>query len=383
VSNAIPFNRAFLTGKELTYIREAVNAGHISGDGVFTRKCQAILQDTVGSRQALLTTSCTDALEMTALLLDIKPGDEVIVPSFTFVSTVNAFVLRGAIPVFADIRKDTLNIDETRLEGLISPRTRAILVVHYAGVGCEMDAILALARRHHLAVVEDNAHGLFGGYRGRPLGTFGDLATLSFHETKNVSCGEGGALLVNDPAHSERAEIIREKGTNRAQFFRGQVDKYTWVDLGSSFLPSDLLAAFLLAQLESADLIQARRRRIWTTYQQELAAWASREGVRLPVVPAHCEQPYHMFYLLLPSLAERQALIAHLKVRNILSAFHYVPLHLSPMGLRFGGRPGMCPITEDVSDRLLRLPFYTDMTDGDQARVIAEITDQVSLHDAA
>jgi dTDP-4-amino-4,6-dideoxygalactose transaminase len=320
---------------------------------------------------------------MTALLLDIKPGDEVIVPSFTFVSTVNAFVLRGAVPVFADIRPDTLNIDETRLEGLITPRTRAILVVHYAGVGCEMDAILALARRHHLAVVEDNAHGLFGRYRGRPLGTFGELATLSFHETKNVSCGEGGALLINEPAYGERAEIIREKGTNRAQFFRGQVDKYTWVDLGSSFLPSDLLAAFLLAQLESADLIQARRRRIWTAYQQELAPWAGREGVRLPVVPAHCEQPYHMFYLLLPSLAERQALIAHLKAQKIMSAFHYVPLHLSPMGLRFGGRPGMCPITEDVSDRLLRLPFYTDMTDGDQARVIAEITDQVSLHAAA
>jgi dTDP-4-amino-4,6-dideoxygalactose transaminase len=383
VSNAIPFNRAFLTGKELGYIREAVNAGHISGDGVFTRKCQAILQDTVGSRQALLTTSCTDALEMTALLLDIEPGDEVIVPSFTFVSTVNAFVLRGAVPVFADIRPDTLNIDETRLEGLITARTRAILVVHYAGVGCEMDAIIALARRHHIAVVEDNAHGLFGRYRGRPLGTFGQLATLSFHETKNVSCGEGGALLINEPAYGERAEIIREKGTNRAQFFRGQVDKYTWVDLGSSFLPSDLLAAFLLAQLESADLIQARRRKIWTTYQRELAAWAGREGVRLPVVPAHCEQPYHMFYLLLPSLAERQSLIAHLKARQIMSAFHYVPLHLSPMGIRFGGQPGMCPVTEDVSDRLLRLPFYTELSEDDQARVIAAITDQVSLRAAA
>ena len=383
MSNAIPFNRAFLTGKELGYIREAVNAGHISGDGVFTRKCQSILQDTAGSRQALLTTSCTDALEMTALLLDIKPGDEVIVPSFTFVSTVNAFVLRGAVPVFADIRPDTLNIDETRLESLITPRTRAVLVVHYAGVGCEMEAILALAHRHQIAVVEDNAHGLFGRYRGQPLGTFGQLATLSFHETKNVSCGEGGALLVNDPTYSERAEIIREKGTNRAQFFRGQVDKYTWVDLGSSFLPSDLLAAFLLAQLESAELIQARRRRVWTNYQRELAGWAGREGVRLPVVPAHCEQPFHMFYLLLPSLAERQALIAHLKAQKIMSAFHYVPLHLSPMGIRFGGRPGMCPVTEDVSDRLLRLPFYTELSEDDQARVIAVITDHVSLRAAA
>ena len=383
VSSAIPFNRAFLTGKELTYIREAVSAGHISGDGAFTRNCQAFLQQVVGCSQALLTTSCTDALEMTALLLDIKPGDEVIIPSFTFVSTINAFVLRGAVPVFADIRPDTLNIDETRLEALITSRTRAIVVVHYAGVGCEMDAILALARRHGLTVIEDNAHGLFGRYRGRPLGSFGGLATLSFHETKNVSCGEGGALLINEPAYIERAEIIREKGTNRAQYFRGQVDKYTWVDLGSSFLPSDLLAGFLLAQLEAADVIQARRRGIWTTYQRELGAWAAREGVQLPVVPAHCEQPYHMFYLLLPSLAERQALIAHLKARRILSAFHYVPLHLSPMGLKFGGRPGMCPVTEDVSDRLLRLPFYTELSEDDQAEVISAITDQRALRVAA
>lgn len=383
VSSAIPFNRAFLTGKELTYIREAISAGHISGDGAFTRKCQAILQEVVDCSQALLTTSCTDALEMTALLLDIKPGDEVIIPSFTFVSTINAFVLRGAVPVFADIRADTLNIDETRLEALITSRTRAIVVVHYAGVGCEMDAILEVARRHGLAVIEDNAHGLFGRYRGRPLGSFGGLATLSFHETKNVSCGEGGALLINEPGYIERAEIIREKGTNRAQYFRGQVDKYTWVDLGSSFLPSDLLAAFLLAQLEAADVIQARRRRIWTTYQRELGAWAAREGVRLPVVPAHCEQPYHMFYLLLPSLAERQALIAYLKARRILSAFHYVPLHLSPMGLQFGGRPGMCPVTEDVSDRLLRLPFYTELSEDDQAEVISAITDQLALGAAA
>jgi dTDP-4-amino-4,6-dideoxygalactose transaminase len=378
----IPFNRAYISGNELQYIAEAIANGHISGNGPFTRRCEALLQEIVGSRRALLTTSCTDALEMAALLLDIHPGDQVIVPSYTFVSSINAFVLRGALPVFADIRPDTLNLDETRLEALITPRTRAIVVIHYAGVGCEMDVILEIARRHGVPVVEDNAQGLFARYRGRPLGSFGALAAVSFHETKNVGCGEGGALLVNDAAYVERAEIIQEKGTNRAQFFRGQVDKYTWVDVGSSFLPSDLLAAFLLAQLEARAQIQERRRVIWTRYAQGLGDWAAQHGVRLPVVPPHCEQPFHMFYLLLPSLAERQAMIERLRSRGILSVFHYVPLHLSPMGKRLGGRPGACPVSEDLADRLLRLPFYTGLTESDQAEVIRAVT-ETALAEAA
>jgi dTDP-4-amino-4,6-dideoxygalactose transaminase len=368
----IPFNRAWLTGREAAYLSEAMQ-GQISGDGPFTRRCETILEQAVGSARALLTTSCTDALEMSGLLLDLTPGDEIIVPSFTFVSTVNAFVLRGARPVFADIRPDTLNIDENQIEALITPRTRAILVVHYAGVGCEMESILPLARRHGIAVIEDNAHGLFGRYRGRPLGSFGDLATLSFHETKNVTCGEGGALLVNNAGYIERAEIIREKGTNRAQFFRGQIDKYTWVDLGSSFLPSDLSAAFLAAQLEAVETIQDRRQDIWNRYVVGLSDWGAHNGVRLPVVPSHCAQSFHMFYFLLPSLAARQGLISHLKDSGIMAVFHYVPLHLSPMGRRFGGRPGQCPVTEDVSDRLLRLPFYTGLSQAEQDRVIAAI----------
>lgn len=378
----IPFNRAYITGNELQYMAEAIANGHISGNGPFTRRCEGLLQEMVGSRRALLTTSCTDALEMAALLLDIHPGDEVIVPSYTFVSSINAFVLRGAVPVFADIRPDTLNLDETRLEALITPRTRAIVVVHYAGVGCEMDVILKIARRHGVPVVEDNAQGLFARYRGTPLGSFGALSAVSFHETKNVGCGEGGALLVNDPAYVERAEIIQEKGTNRAQFFRGQVDKYTWVDVGSSFLPSDLLAAFLLAQLEARAEIQERRRVVWTRYDQGIGDWAAQHGIRLPVVPPHCEQPFHMFYLLLPSLADRQAMIERLRSRGILSVFHYVPLHLSPMGRRFGGRPGACPVSEDLAERLLRLPFYTGLTEGDQAEVIRAVT-ETALAEAA
>jgi dTDP-4-amino-4,6-dideoxygalactose transaminase len=369
----IPFNRAWLTGKELAYMEEALREGPISGNGSFSQRCQELLRESTGSEAVLLTTSCTDALEMTGLLLDLKPGDEVILPSFTFVSTVNAYVLRGARPVFADIRPDTLNLDESRLETLITRRTRAIIAVHYAGIGCEMEAIGAIARRHGIAVVEDNAHGLLGRYRSRPLGSFGELAALSFHETKNFTCGEGGALLINDASYLPRAEVIREKGTNRAQFFRGQVDKYSWVDIGSSFLPSDLLAAFLLAQLEAREAIQARRREIWTRYRDGLAAWAETTGARLPVVPEHCEQSFHMFYLLLPGLAERQALMHHLKSLGILSVFHYQPLHLSPMGRRFGGQPGQCPVTEEVSDRLLRLPFYTGLSRVDQDRVIAAI----------
>ena len=370
---AIPFNRASFEGNEQAYMAEAVANGHISGDGPFTRKCHALLQQELGVRKALLTTSCTHALEMAALLLQIEPGDEVIVPSFTFVSTVNAFVLHGFRPVFIDIRPDTLNMDEAHLERLITPRTRAIVCVHYGGVGCKMDAIMEIAERHGIAVVEDNAHGLFARYKGKYLGTFGRLATQSFHETKNFTCGEGGALLINDPQYIERAEIIREKGTNRSRFFRGQVDKYTWVDIGSSYLPSDILAAFLYAQLEACDRIQAKRRRIWEYYHANLDGWAKEHSVRLPIIPDHCEQAYHMFYLLLPSLEERQGLIAHLKARGILAVFHYLPLHLSPMGRRFGGRPGDCPIAEHISDRLLRLPFYNNLTDDEQERVVTAI----------
>jgi dTDP-4-amino-4,6-dideoxygalactose transaminase len=307
---------------------------------------------------------------MSALLLDLKPGDEVIVPDFTFVSTVNAFVLRGATPVFADIRDDTLNLDEARLEALITPRTRAIVPVHYAGVGCEMDAIMEIAARRGVAVVEDNAHALFARYRGRYLGTFGAFATQSFHETKNFSCGEGGALLVNDPRFADRAEIVREKGTNRSRFFRGQVDKYSWVDLGSSYLPSELLAAVLAAQLERRDQIQAKRRQIWHTYDEALAAWADHRGIRRPYVPGHCEQPYHMYYLLLPSLEKRTAFIASLRARGIVSVFHYLPLHNSDMGRHYGGRAGDCPVTESISDRLVRLPFFNTLEAADQARVI-------------
>jgi dTDP-4-amino-4,6-dideoxygalactose transaminase len=372
-SYRIPFNKPSLTGNELRYINEAVSSGHASGDGPFTRRCQEILERELGVRKVLLTTSCTHALEMAALLLECAPGDEVILPSFTFVSTVNAFVLRGATPVFADIRPDTLNMDEARLEALVTPRTKAIVPVHYAGVGCDMEAIGAIAGRHGVAIVEDNAHGLFGKYRGRFLGTFGCLAAQSFHETKNVTCGEGGALVINDARLAERAEIIREKGTNRSRFFRGEVAKYTWVDVGSSYLPSDILAAFLCAQLEARDTIQTRRQQIWHSYREHLADWAAAHGVRLPVVPPDCEQPYDMFYLLLPSLGARQALVSHLKARGILAVFHYLPLHLSRMGVRFGGRPGDCPITEEVSDRLLRLPFYNDLTEAEQASVVDAI----------
>jgi dTDP-4-amino-4,6-dideoxygalactose transaminase len=375
VDYRIPFNKPSLTGDELRYMREAVCSGHASGDGPFTRRCHAILERELGTRKALLTTSCTHALEMAALLLECGPGDEVIVPSFTFVSTANAFVLRGATPVFADIRPDTLNLDESRLEALVTPRTKAVVPVHYAGVGCDMEAIGRITARHGLAVVEDNAHGLFGKYRGRFLGTFGCMGTQSFHETKNFTCGEGGALLINDADLMERAEIIREKGTNRSRYFRGQVDKYTWVDLGSSYLPSDILAAFLCAQLEARDVIQARRKRIWECYRAQLGDWAGEHGVRLPVVPDDCEQPYHMFSLQLSSLAARQALIAHLKTRGIMAVFHYLPLHLSDMGLRYGGKRGDCPVTEEVSDRLLRLPFYNGLTEDEQAAVIGAVKD--------
>ena len=368
-----PFNRSSVLGRELEYIFTAVSGGQIAGDQSFSRKCQGLLEEILGVPRALVTTSCTHALEMAALLLRIEPGDEVIVPAFTFVSTANAFALRGARIVFADVRPDTLNLDETRLEPLITPRTKAILPVHYAGVGCEMNAILELARRHNVAIVEDNAHGLFGKYRGRWLGTFGALATQSFHETKNITCGEGGALIVNDPRFIERAEIIREKGTNRCRFFRGQVDKYTWVDIGSSYVMSDVLAAFLFGQLEVWQAIQARRKRIWEYYDQHLRTRAEGQGIRCPVVPSHCEQAYHMYYVLMPSLAARQGLIEHLKARGILAVFHYLPLHLSEYGRRWDGKPGDCPVTETVSDRLLRLPFYNTIEEAAQARVVEAV----------
>ncbi len=374
MSYAIPFNRPCLAGNEYKYIGEAIANGHASGDGPFTRKCHALLEQELQVPKVLLTTSCTHALELAALLLECSPGDEVIVPSFTFVSTANAFALRGARIVFADIRPDTLNLDETQLEGLITGHTKAIVPVHYAGVACEMDAISALARRHGVRIVEDNAHGLLARYKGRYTGTFGCLGTQSFHETKNVSCGEGGALVVNDPELVERAMILREKGTNRSQFLRGQVDKYTWVDLGSSYLPSDLLAAFLYAQLEARAQIQAKRRRVWEFYWEHLKDWAQETGTGLPVIPAECAQSYHMFYIVVNSLEERQGLISHLKSQGILSVFHYVPLHLSEMGRRFGAGPGDCPMTENISERLLRLPFYNDLTENDQARVISAIT---------
>jgi len=375
MDSAIPFNRPFAGEKAQRYVGEALSSPKHSGDGPFTQRCHALLESVLGVEKVLLTTSCTHALEMTALLVELEPGDEVIVPSFTFASTANAFALRGARIVFADIRRDTLNLDEKQLKALITPRTRAIVLVHYAGVSCEMEVILATARRHGITVIEDNAHGLFGRYRQKWLGTFGSLATQSFHETKNFSCGEGGALLINDPKFIQRAEVIREKGTNRSRFFRGEVDKYSWVDMGSSYLPSDLLAALLLSQLEAWKEIQAKREKIWQTYYGGLKEWARRQGVVLPYVPSDCDQAYHMFYLMLPSLETRRALIRHLRAHNILAVFHYLPLHLSEYGRRWGAQVGDCPVTEEVSDRLLRLPFYNTLDESKQSRVISAIGD--------
>lgn len=368
----IPFNKPHMTGKELWYIAQAHAKGHLAGDGSFTKQCHRWLEQYTGCHKALLAHSCTAGLEMAALLAELQPGDEVIMPSFTFVSTANAFVLRGAVPVFVDIRPDTLNLDERRVEAAITPRTKAIVPVHYAGVACEMDSLLDIAQRHGLMVIEDAAQGLGSTYKGRALGSLGALAALSFHETKNVISGEGGALLVNQPDLAARAEIIREKGTNRSQFFRGQVDKYTWVDVGSSYLPSELIAAFLAAQFEEVDAITGRRLALWDQYHQALAGLEAAERLRRPVVPAHCTHNAHMYYVLLPNLATRSALIDRLKAAGVQSVFHYIPLHSAPAGRRYGrvgdGR-GNLPVTNEVSDRLLRLPLWCGL-EAEQPQVI-------------
>jgi dTDP-4-amino-4,6-dideoxygalactose transaminase len=370
----IDFNKPCLTGNELEYIQQTIQNHRISGDGSFTKKCSLLLEKDLGVPKVLLTTSCTHALEMSAILLGIQPGDEVVIPSFTFVSTVNAFVLRGAKPVFIDSRPDTLNMDENQLERLITPHTKAVVPVHYAGVGCEMGPILEIADNYNLTVIEDNAHGLFGKYRGKFLGTFGKLAAQSFHETKNVTCGEGGALLINDSELIENAEIIREKGTDRSKFFRGQVDKYGWVDIGSSYLPSEILAAFLLAQLENWRMIQEKRKIIWEYYHSQLTDWAVKTDVRQPVVPPECDQSYHMYYLLMPSLEKRQEFIQYLKSRGILSVFHYLPLNTSKMGEKFGAKAGDCPVAERISDQLVRLPFHLDLRHSDLEQVVDTIS---------
>jgi len=368
----IPFNRPYMTGTEVTHITEAHRRGHLAGDGFFTRACEAWLAERTGARRALLTHSCTAALEMAAILADIGPGDEVIMPSFTFVSSANAFVLRGAVPVFVDVRPDTLNIDETLIEAAITPRTRAIVPVHYAGVGCEMDAIMDIAARHDLVVIEDAAQGIMSTYRGRPLGGIGHLGALSFHETKNLISGEGGALLVNDDRFVERAEIVREKGTNRARFFRGQVDKYTWVDLGSSYLPSEIVAAFLWAQIQEADGITARRLAIWDRYHEALDDLERDGRVRRPIVPSDRAHNAHMYYLLLPDLATRTRFIGTLGDQGIQTTFHYVPLHLAPMGARVGRTSGELPITASAGDRLVRLPLWLGL-EAHQDRVVHEV----------
>lgn len=354
----IPFNKPFMTGKELWYISQAHHNGQLSGDGPFTRKCHAWLEAETGCRKALLTHSCTAALEMAAILAEIRPGDEVIMPSYTFVSTANAFVLRGGVPVFVDIRPDTLNIDETRIEAAITPRTKAIVPVHYAGVPCEMDTIMAIAGRHNLIVIEDAAQALMASYKGRPLGSIGHLAALSFHETKNIISGEGGALLINDDRFAERAEVIREKGTNRSQFFRGQVDKYTWCDIGSSYLPGELTAAFLLAQMEEAQSITARRLAIWETYHSGLAALAATGQIRRPVIPQGCQHNAHMYYVLLDTVGKRTEMIGKLKDQGVSAVFHYVPLHSAPAGRKFGRTSGDLTNTEKLAGQLLRLPLW-------------------------
>ena len=370
----IPFNKPFTIGKELHYVAESVIGLHTSGDGPFTKQCHTILEDLFAAKKVLLTTSCTSALEIAAFLCDFRPGDEVIMPSYTFVSTANAFYLRGAQPKFIDIRTDTLNLDENLLESAITERTKAIVPVHYAGMACDMDEINRIASKHGLMVIEDAAQGVNAKYKGRFLGTLGNLGTYSFHETKNVICGEGGALLINDEALIERAEMIREKGTNRSQFLRGQVDKYTWVSPGSSYLLSDLLAAYLLGQLEHLEEITQRRESIFQRYQDSLLPLSDAGHLILPTVPETCSPNYHMFQILVRDLETRTALIDHLKARGILAIFHYVPLHTSPMGESLGYHRGMLPVTEDISDRLLRLPFFFELKDEEIDVVTQEIS---------
>lgn len=369
----IPFNRPSLAGREWEYMADAIHRRQISGDGYFSKACEKFLQAKLDAESVLMTSSCTHALEMCALLLDLSSEDEVIIPSYTFVSTACAFALRGAKPVFCDVREDTLNIDEKKLSDCISPRTRAIVVVHYSGVACAMESILDIAARNKLLVIEDNAHGLLGSYRGRLLGSWGSLATQSFHETKNISCGEGGALIINDAVLVERAEIIRDKGTNRKRFFRGQVDKYSWMSLGSSYVMSDLLAAYLLAQLEQYDVIHQKRARLWTRYATSLQEWAEANRVRLPSIPEDCQHTYHSYYLICPDLHFRSELIRHLGSRGILAVFHYQALNASPMGRKLGGVPGTCPVAERLSDTLVRLPLFNSMTDDEQSEVIEAV----------
>lgn len=368
----IPFNKPYMTGKELWYISQAHASGHLAGDGMFTKKCNAWLEQRIGCQKALLTHSCTAALEMAAILADLQPGDEVIMPSYTFVSTANAFALRGATPVFVDIRPDTLNIDETQIEAAVTPRTKAIAVVHYAGVACDMDTIMAIAQRHNLLVIEDAAQGIMSSYKGRPLGSIGHMAALSFHETKNIIAGEGGALLINDARFVERAEMIREKGTNRSQFFRGQVDKYTWVDIGSSYLPGEVIAAFLWAQMEEADAITKRRLDIWANYHQWFASVETAGKVQRPTLPRGCVHNAHMYYLLLPSLAQRTAMMAQLKEAGIHTVFHYVPLHSSPRGLAIGRSVGDMTHTNRAGDCLVRLPLWLGLEEH-QTNVITQV----------
>jgi dTDP-4-amino-4,6-dideoxygalactose transaminase len=372
-ADRVPFNRVLAAGDELRHVRHAIDSGHVSGSGPYTARCEERLSALTHADRALLTTSCTHALEMAAHLLDLGPGDEVIVPSFTFVASAGAVAMRGAVPVFCDIRPDTLCLDERLLGELVTDRTRAVLVVHYAGVACEMDAICAFAADRGLAVVEDTAHGLFATYRGRPLGSFGELGTLSFHETKNMSCGEGGALLLNRPGLAERAEILREKGTDRSRFFRGEVDRYTWVDMGSSWVPSDLLAAFLWGQLERAEDIQAQRLAVWEAYAERLGPWAAERGFVLPRVPEDRTHPAHLFALLAPTPEDRDALLAHLGARGVHAVFHYIPLHSSPAGRRLGRAPLPMEVTDRVSATLLRLPLWAGMTEPQVDRVVEAV----------
>ena len=354
----IPFNKPYFGGKELWNIAQAHAKGQMAGDGSFTKQCQTWLEQRTGTHKALLTHSCTAALEMAAILADLQPGDEVIMPSYTFVSTANAFVLRGAVPVFVDIRPDTLNLDERKIEAAITPRTRAIAPVHYAGVGCDMDAIMAIAEQHGLVVIEDAAQGVLASYRERPLGAIGHLGAYSFHETKNIISGEGGALLINDPALIERAEIIREKGTNRSQFFRGEVDKYTWVDIGSSYLPGEIVSAFLCAQMEEADAITERRLALWERYHAGFEMLETSGRVRRPVIPKQCRHNAHMYYLLLRDLDDRTAFIDGMKSKGVHCVFHYVPLHSAAYGMRVGRVGADLAVTTDLAERLVRLPLW-------------------------